>query len=110
LKRALGALVAVLAVYGAFNATVGVLMQRRLVEVEAQLDASPATVEVRSNDLCTQLSGEGWGWRMESLLFPWAARKADALRARWRFTAEPDEAGRTCGKHQRQHVLHVTLR
>lgn len=104
------ALLAVLLVYAAFNATIGELMRRDLVRVESQLGASPSTFEVRSGDLCTQLAGNGWRRTLQSMLFPWPTLTANALQARWNFSAEPSADGVTCGKHALRHVLHATPR
>jgi hypothetical protein len=108
-NNALAVVGAVVLVYVAFNATIG-LMRRNLADVEAQLGASPGTVAVRSSDLCTMLAGEGWRRHLQSAFFPWPMAKANALRARWRFEAEPDDTGAICGKYAAQHVLRVTAR
>lgn len=104
------ALVGLFLVYAGFNATVGALMRSKLAEVESQLGAAPSTFEVRSSDLCTLLTGEGFRQRLQALLFPWAAAKASALRERWSFTAEPSAGGVTCAPRSLRHVLHAAPR
>ena len=97
-------------VFVVFNATVGRLMRSNLADVEAQLGPSPSTIELRSADLCTMLAGEGWRRSLQSVLLPWPTVKANTLRARWHFVAEPSETEVICGKHVARHVLHVTPR